>query len=95
MGQTLGVEQFAQHSVWEARGQLALTGMGVEPGLSDVFARYAADHLFQYIDQIGVRDGGNLIVDGFAFAPTFNIWTTIEECLNPPIIFEQIGRAHV
>ena len=89
MGQTLGVEQFAQHGVWESKGQLALTGMGVEPGLSDVFARYAADHLFQYIDQIGVRDGGNLIVDGFAFAPTFNIWTTIEECLNPPIIYER------
>lgn len=89
MGQTLGVEQFAQSAVWEAKGQLALTGMGVEPGLSDVFARYAADHLFQYIDQIGVRDGGNLVVDGFAFAPTFNIWTTIEECLNPPIIYER------
>lgn len=89
MGQTLGVEQFAQSPIWEAKGQLALTGMGVEPGLSDVFARYAADHLFQYIDQIGVRDGGNLVVDGYAFAPTFNIWTTIEECLNPPIIFER------
>ena len=89
MGQTLGVEHFAQSPIWEARGQLALTGMGVEPGLSDVFARYAADHLFQYIDQIGVRDGGNLVVDGYAFAPTFNIWTTIEECLNPPIIYER------
>ena len=44
MGQTLGVEQFAQSPIWEAKGQLALTGMGVEPGLSDVFARYAADH---------------------------------------------------
>ena len=27
-------------------GRLALVGIGVEPGLSDVFARYAADHLF-------------------------------------------------
>ncbi len=89
LGKTLGVDQFTQSSAWQARGQLALTGMGVEPGLSDVFARYAADHLFQDIDQIGVRDGSNLIVDGFAFAPTFNIWTTIEECLNPPIIYER------
>ena len=31
---------------WEADGRLALVGIGVEPGLSDVFARYAADHLF-------------------------------------------------
>ena len=63
--------------------------MGVEPGLSDVFARYAADHLFSPIDEIGVRDGGDLVVDGYAFAPTFSIWTTIEECLNPPFVYER------
>ena len=71
------------------RGQLALVGMGVEPGLSDVFARYAADELFSEIDEIGVRDGANLTVDGYDFAPTFSIWTTIEECLNPPVIWEK------
>ena len=64
-------------------------GMGVEPGLSDVFARYAADHLFSSIDEIGVRDGANLVVEGYAFAPTFSIWTTIEECLNPPLVWER------
>src|SRR5918993_905155 len=59
------------------------------PGLADVFARYAADHLFDRIDEIGVRDGANLEVEGYDFAPTFSIWTTIEECLNPPVIWEQ------
>jgi saccharopine dehydrogenase-like NADP-dependent oxidoreductase len=63
-------------------------GIGVEPGLSDVFARYAADELFDTIDEIGVRDGANLVVDGYDFAPSFSIWTTIEECLNPPVIYE-------
>ena len=63
--------------------------MGVEPGLSDVFARYAADHLFSEIDEVGVRDGANLVVDGYDFAPSFSIWTTIEECLNPPVIYEK------
>jgi saccharopine dehydrogenase-like NADP-dependent oxidoreductase len=63
--------------------------MGVEPGLSDVFARYAADHLFSSIDEIGVRDGANLVVEGSTFAPTFSIWTTIEECLNPPLVWER------
>ena len=67
--------------------------MGVEPGLSDVFARYAADHLFSTIDAIHVRDGADLTVEGYAFAPTFSIWTTIEECLNPPIVYER-GRGH-
>src|SRR6185437_7904859 len=76
---------------WERRGLLALCGIGVEPGLSDVFARYAADRLFESVDEIGVRDGANLVVEGYEFAPTFSIWTTIEECLNPPVVWER-GR---
>ena len=87
-GVKLGDEQFAVADRWQAAGRLALVGMGVEPGLSDVFARYAADHLFSRIDEIGIRDGGNLVVDGYDFAPSFSIWTTIEECLNPPVIWE-------
>jgi saccharopine dehydrogenase-like NADP-dependent oxidoreductase len=88
-GVKLGDEQFALASEWEDRGLLALVGIGVEPGMSDVFARYAADELFGTIDEIGVRDGANLEVDGFDFAPSFSIWTTIEECLNPPVIWER------
>jgi saccharopine dehydrogenase-like NADP-dependent oxidoreductase len=87
-GVKLGDEQFARGDEWEAAGRLALVGIGVEPGLSDVFARYAQDHLFAEIDEIGVRDGANLVVDGYDFAPSFSIWTTIEECLNPPVIWE-------
>jgi saccharopine dehydrogenase (NAD+, L-lysine-forming) len=88
-GVKLGDEQFAQAERWEEAGRLALVGMGVEPGLSDVFARYAADELFSELDLVGVRDGANLVVDGYDFAPTFSIWTTIEECLNPPVIWER------
>ena len=88
-GVKLGDDQFAATTAWEERGLLALCGMGVEPGLADVFARYAADELFTSIDEIGVRDGSNLSVRGYDFAPTFSIWTTIEECLNPPVIWER------
>jgi saccharopine dehydrogenase (NAD+, L-lysine forming) len=87
-GIKLGDDQFALDGEWQQAGKLALVGIGVEPGLSDVFARYAADELFQEIDQLGVRDGANLEVAGYDFAPTFSIWTTIEECLNPPVIWE-------
>jgi saccharopine dehydrogenase-like NADP-dependent oxidoreductase len=90
-GEKLGDAQFAQAEAWESAGRLALLGMGVEPGLSDVFARYAADHLFSEIDELGVRDGANLAVAGYEFAPSFSIWTTIEECLNPPVVWED-GR---
>lgn len=92
VGVKLGDEQFAKAAEWEAAGRLALVGIGVEPGLSDVFARYAADHLFSEIDELGTRDGANLVVRDDKgeeiFAPSFSIWTTIEECLNPPVIHE-------
>ncbi|HEV7775161.1 MAG TPA: saccharopine dehydrogenase C-terminal domain-containing protein [Conexibacter sp.] len=90
-GVMLGDLQLAEAEAWERAGQLALVGIGVEPGLSDVFARYAADHLFSAIDEVGVRDGADLRVEGYDFAPTFSIWTTIEECLNPPLVWER-GR---
>jgi saccharopine dehydrogenase-like NADP-dependent oxidoreductase len=90
-GVKLGDEQFMKERDWERRGQLALVGIGVEPGLSDVFARYAADELFSSIDEAGVRDGADLVVHGYEFAPGFSIWTTIEECLNPPVVWEK-GR---
>jgi saccharopine dehydrogenase (NAD+, L-lysine forming) len=88
-GVKLGDQQFETEHHWRDKGVLALCGMGVEPGLSDVFARYAADHLFTEIDEIGIRDGANLSVAGYDFAPTFSIWTTIEECLNPPVVWEK------
>src|SRR3954453_17594844 len=88
-GVKLGDEQFALAGEWEAAGRLALVGIGVEPGLSDVFARYAADHLFTEIDELGVRDGSNLTVRGHDFAPSFSVWTTIEEGLNPPVVWER------
>jgi saccharopine dehydrogenase (NAD+, L-lysine forming) len=88
-GVMLGDVQLAQSERWAAEGLLALVGMGVEPGLSDVFARHAADELFSQIEEVGVRDGADLVVEGYDFAPTFSIWTTIEECLNPPLIWER------
>jgi len=92
-GIKLGDAQFDAEQEWVADGRLALVGMGVEPGLSDVFARYAADHLFSQIDELDTRDGANLVVRNDAgeeiFAPSFSIWTTIEECLNPPVVWER------
>jgi len=85
----LGDYQFEKSKQWEEKGLLALVGLGVEPGVADVYARYAQDHLFDEIDEIGIRDGANLVIEGYDFAPNFSIWTTIEECLNPPVIWEE------
>ncbi len=93
VGIKLGDAQFAKEADWEAAGRLALVGIGVEPGLSDIFARYAAEHLFAHIDELGTRDGANLRIrneEGVEiFAPSFSMWTIIEECLNPPVIWER------
>ncbi len=88
-GVKLGDYQFERAGLWEKKGLLALVGLGVEPGMANVFARYAQDYLFDEIDEIGVRDGANIEVRGYEFAPNFSIWTTIEECLNPPVIWEK------
>ncbi len=87
-GVKLGDEQFAMAGEWESRGKLALVGMGMDPGLTDVFAAHAAKHDFDEVHEVHVRDGGDLEIPGYAFAPVFSIWTTIEECLNPPVIWE-------
>jgi saccharopine dehydrogenase-like NADP-dependent oxidoreductase len=92
-GIKLGDAQFAVNEQWERAGRLALVGAGVEPGLSNILARHAAQNLFSEIAEIGVRDGANLVVTDEhgteIFAPSFSIWTTIEECLNPPVIYEE------
>ncbi len=88
-GIKLGDYQFERAEAWEKKGLLAFVGMGVEPGMADVFAKYAEKNLFDEIEEIGVRDGANLEVRGYEFAPNFSIWTTIEECLNPPVVWEE------
>src|ERR1700726_2559734 len=88
-GVKLGDDQFALARQWEESGKLALVGIGGEPGLSAVFARYAAAGMSEDIGGPGARAGASLTGAGYDFAPTFSIWTTIEECLNPPVIWER------
>jgi saccharopine dehydrogenase-like NADP-dependent oxidoreductase len=88
-GIKLGDYQFERSKQWEEKGILSLVGLGVEPGMADVFAKYAEKHLFDEIEELGIRDGANIEIRGYEFAPNFSIWTTIEECLNPPVIWEK------
>jgi saccharopine dehydrogenase-like NADP-dependent oxidoreductase len=88
-GIKLGDYQFERAKDWEKKGILCVVGLGVEPGMADIFARYAQDYLFDEIEEIGIRDGANIVVKGYEFAPNFSIWTTIEECLNPPVVWEK------
>ena len=89
VGVLLADDQLALAGEWQSHGRLALIGAGMDPGLSDVFAAHAAKHLFDEIHEVNVRDGGDLRIEGYGFATVFSIWTTIEECLNPPVIWER------
>ncbi len=44
-GVKLGDYQFERAEAWEKKGRLAFVGMGVEPGMADVFAKYAEKNL--------------------------------------------------
>ena len=88
-GANMGSHQWNQTEKWEDKGLLAILGNGMDPGVSDIFAKYASVELFDEIDEIGIRDGAALEVSGYEFAPTFSLLDAIEECTNPPVVWEK------
>ncbi len=90
-GANMGSYQFSRAAQWQEKGCLAILCTGMDPGVSDIFANYAAKHLFDDIDEIGIRDGAALEIEGYEFAPAFSLIDTIEECTDLPIIWER-GR---
>ena len=88
-GANMGSHQWKQATKWEKKGLLAILGNGMDPGVSDIFAKYASVALFDRIDEIGIRDGAALDMVGIEFAPSFSILDAIEECTNPPIVWEK------
>ncbi len=89
VGVKLGDDQFALDAAWREKGRLALIGQGVSPGLAQVFAAHASKHLFDEVHDVNIRAGGDLRIQDYPFATVFSIWTTIEECLNPPLVWEK------
>lgn len=85
----MGDYQFSKHEDWEKKNLLALVGIGMDPGAVNVFSRYAEKHFFDEIDEISIKDGGNLTAEGYDITFGFSIWTTIDECLNPPFKWEK------
>lgn len=74
----------------EDAGVTAVTGMGADPGISDIFARYAADKLDSAYEA-HVRDGDNGSAEGHDF---FTLWSPLdmmEEVTIPAAVFKE-GR---
>lgn len=55
---------------------------------------FAQKHYFDEIDEISIKDGGNLTAEGYDITFGFSIWTTIDECLNPPFKWEKDKRIY-
>lgn len=77
---------FDRHEDWKEKGQMAVICLGIDPGVVNVFAKYAATHLFDEMTEAHVKDGGNLTFPGadpekITFG--FNVWTVLDEVMNP------------
>ena len=95
VGVKLGDEQFAMAGEWEAAGRLALVRHRRRARTVRRVRPVRRRPPVLDIDELGIRDGANLTVEGYDFAPSFSIWTTIEECLNPPVdLGEGPGLVH-
>jgi saccharopine dehydrogenase (NAD+, L-lysine-forming) len=81
------VDQLAKDAEWKKAGLLAVNGMGEDPGISNVFARYAADRLDE-VDTIKVRDGEFSESEEYPLACLFSTETFIEEATEPAKYFE-------
>lgn len=88
-GVNMGRHAWSHSLQWEQKGLLAVSGLGMDPGCSDIFAKYAEKHLFDEIDEIGIRDGAALTIAGYEFAPAFSIYDTMEECTDLPLVWEK------
>ena len=77
---------FDRHEAWRRKEQTALICLGIDPGVVNVFAKYAAEYLFDELLELHVKDGGNLRrpeagKDEVTFG--FNVWTVLDEVMNP------------
>ncbi|UCE91048.1 MAG: saccharopine dehydrogenase NADP-binding domain-containing protein [Methanobacteriota archaeon] len=76
------------------RGVTVLTSMGSDPGISDVFARYASDKLDKP-ESARVMDGDSAVADGYDF---FSLWSPLEmleEVTIPAAVFKDGEMTYV
>jgi saccharopine dehydrogenase (NAD+, L-lysine forming) len=65
----------------------AFLSSGIDPGATNVFARYLADQMDE-VEDVLVRDADLSTVEGFNLAIGFSPDTAIEECLQPYLNYE-------
>lgn len=83
---------FDRHEDWKNKNQMACICMGIDPGVVNVFAKYAAEYEFDELHEVHVKDGGNLEIPGakendITFG--FNVWTVLDEVMNPNVEYDK------
>jgi len=79
-------EQLAQDKAWKEAELLAVPGLGEDPGLSNICARYAADRLTT-VEEIRVRDGEKSSSSKYEFMLLFSPEVFFSEILDSPRTF--------
>ena len=90
--EVMASHNFDAHENWKKAGRMACICMGIDPGVVNVFAKFAAEYLFDELTEIHVKDGGNLedpCADPDAIAFGFNVWTVLDECMNPNVEWDK------
>ncbi len=83
---------FDRCEAWKEKGQMAVICLGIDPGVVNVFAKYAALHLFDVLREVHVKDGGNLCepeADPDTVIFGFNVWTVLDEVMNPNVEYDE------
>jgi saccharopine dehydrogenase-like NADP-dependent oxidoreductase len=80
------MEQLSLDGAFRKANTLGVVGMGEDPGLSNIYARYAADKLTT-VKEIKVRDGEFSVSKLRGFVPLFSPEIFFEEVLMDAVIF--------
>ncbi len=81
-------QQLKYDDAFRDKGLLAVLGIGSDPGVTNILSRYAYDHMKQ-VKEIIVYDGDNSVVKNDQFAIAFSPETSINECLQPPLVYTE------
>jgi len=87
-------EQLSRNDKFTKKGLLAILGMGISPGITNLFARKAADQLEQ-VESIIIRIGGgsgNVQYGNYPLCPAFSPRSYIEEWVEEPTLVYKNGE---
>lgn len=82
--------QYSANDTWKKKGNTAVIGLGEDPGMSNLFAMYAANRM-DSVDSVKIRDGETAVSTSHPFVCLFSPVTFLTETIEEPVIFKN-GR---